>query len=86
MARSKKRLHMLQEKREKQKARRREQLMRCESMRETSSIENNSLARLQRRRKSNRRLVREAIIRFIVTVTAFIFICYYVAKFIADKI
>ncbi len=85
MARSKKRLHMLQERRRKQKIRREEQLEKCQSRRETSGIEN-SFERLKRRRKSHRKLVREAIIRFFVCIAAFIAVCYFIAKFIADKI
>ena len=86
MARSEKRLRMRREKFEKKKIRRREQFMRCEDKADISSNENNSFKRLESRRRCERRLIREAIIRFVVSIAAIIVICYFVAKFIADKI
>ena len=86
MARSEKRLRMRREKFEKKKIRRREQFMRCEDKADISSNENNSFKRLESRRRCERRLIREAIIRFVASIAAIVVICYFVAKFIADKI
>ena len=86
MARSEKRLRMRREKREKKKMRRMQEFERCESRKEDSSIQDNSLRRPESRGRCERRLVREAIIRFCVCIAAIVVICYFVAKYIADKI
>lgn len=96
MARSERQLRKRREERRKKEKRRKEQFMRAEMERENlrrkfsgdeaTVSEGNSFARLERRRKSNRKLVREAIIRFFVCIAAFIAVCYFIAKLIADKI
>jgi hypothetical protein len=85
MARSEKRLKMRRDRRKKQELRRRQEFERLESAKENSSIQN-SFARLESRRRTERRLLRQAIVKFFVMLGGIICACYIVAKMIADKI
>jgi hypothetical protein len=92
MARSKKRLQMRQKRWQLKAIRRREQFERAEDEREEVRRKysgdrvgiNESFARLERRRQSERKLIIQTILRIIVYIILFGVVCYAISQLISD--